>query len=438
MMQINDNESVGSDFSTLPVSRSWRRRARVFTTQETPMTADKTEFDVIIIGAGPAGLALATSLAQGGLNIALVERQSADTLADPGFDGREIAITHRSAEIMRSLGAWDRIAPAEISTLAAAHVLNGASAHALCFEPTGTTKGALGLLLPNHVIRRALFEVVREEPLIRLFAGTAAAAIATDEAGASARLADGTKLTARLLVAADTRFSDMRRRMGIPARMRDFGKTMMVFRMAHELPHHSIATEWFGHGQTIAILPLDGDAATPNLCSVVLTLKPAETEKLMAMDEDAFNAEITSRYQNRLGAMRLVGTRHAYPLVATYASRFVAERFALVGDAAVGMHPVTAHGFNFGLIGVDLLSTLIAAATARGGDIGGASLLARYQTQLRRATLPLYLATNSTALLYTDDRLPARALRDAAIRAGERLAPLRHVVVKRLMAMSGP
>jgi 2-polyprenyl-6-methoxyphenol hydroxylase-like FAD-dependent oxidoreductase len=166
----------------------------------------------------------------------------------------------------------------------------------------------------------------------------------------------------------------------------------------------------------------------------VLTLKPCETEKLMAMDAEAFSAEITQRYQQRLGKMSLVGSRHVYPLVATYATRFVAERFALVGDAAVGMHPVTAHGFNFGLTGVELLSNLVIPAVLNGGDIGAAKLLARYQSQLRRATMPLFLATNTTALLYTDDRLPARMLRGAVIRTGETLAPLRRLVSQRLVA----
>ena len=400
------------------------------------MAGEPCTFDALIIGAGPAGLALSIALARCGLAVAVVERQSAETLANPPFDGREIAITNRSIETLNELGAWRHVPSEEVSTLAAAHVLNGRSAHALCFDPPARDAGALGKLLPNHIIRRALYAAALEQPTIQLFDNIAATNASSEPSGVTLTLADGRGLTGKLLVAADTRFSEMRRRMGIPARMRDFGKTMLVCRMAHDLPHHSIATEWFGYGQTMAILPLDGTAETPNLCSVVLTLKPRETEKLMAMEPEAFSAEITQRYQNRLGQMRLIGTRHAYPLVATYASRFVAERFALVGDAAVGMHPVTAHGFNFGLIGVELLANLVVSAALAGRDIGSAMLLARYQSQLRRATRPLYLATNTTALLYTDDRLPARALRDAVIRTGEALAPLRRIVANRLMAAS--
>jgi ubiquinone biosynthesis UbiH/UbiF/VisC/COQ6 family hydroxylase len=398
------------------------------------MAIAQRAFDVLVIGAGPAGLALSISLARSGLSVAVVERQSAETLADPAFDGREIAITNRSIETLKELGAWRHVPDAEISTLAAAQVRNGRSTHAMRFDPPATDSGPLGTLLPNHVIRRALFAAAGEQPSLQVFDNLAATSATTDANEAELVLADGMRLTGKLLVAADTRFSEMRRRMGIPAHMRDFGKTMLVCRMSHDQSHHSVATEWFGYGQTMAILPLDGDAQTPDLCSVVLTLKPCETEKLMAMDAEAFSAEITQRYQQRLGKMSLVGSRHVYPLVATYATRFVAERFALVGDAAVGMHPVTAHGFNFGLTGVELLSNLVIPAVLNGGDIGAAKLLARYQSQLRRATMPLFLATNTTALLYTDDRLPARMLRGAVIRTGETLAPLRRLVSQRLVA----
>ena len=249
----------------------------------------------------------------------------------------------------------------------------------------------------------------------------------TSAAGATVGLADGREISARLVVAADTRFSETRRRMGIPATMQDFGKSMLVCRMAHERPHHGIATEWFGYGQTFAILPLNGDVS-----GVVLTLPAREMDQVMALEGAAFDSDITRRYRNRLGAMRLVSTRHVYPLVGVFAQRFVATRFALVGDAAVGMHPVTAHGFNLGLRGADSLAREISEAIGRGRDVADRRALARYQADHMRASRPLYLATNATALFYTDDRLPARLLRAAALRVGSRLAPFRRAVVERL------
>ncbi|MBV1797344.1 5-demethoxyubiquinol-8 5-hydroxylase UbiM [Siccirubricoccus sp. G192] len=391
------------------------------------------QFDVAIVGAGPAGLAFARALSGCGLRIALVEKAGERDLAAPGFDGREIALTGRSARLLREMGAWQRIPAAEIAPLREARVLNGASGFALRFAPEGRQGDGLGHLVPNHRIRQALFEAVAGLPDITLLAGTAVAAVETGPEAAQVRLADGRDLRAHLVVAADTRFSETRRRQGIGASMRDFGKAMLVCRMAHEVPHEGIATEWFGHGQTIAMLPLNGD-----LSSAVVTLPTRETDRLLALAPEAFGAEIARRYGHRLGAMQLVGTRHAYPLVAVYAHRFVARRFALVGDAAVGMHPVTAHGFNFGLSGADTLAREIRAALARGQDPADPAALQRYERRHRRATWPLFTATNAIAGLYTDERLPARLLRHAALRLGAALPPVRRLVTARLMEAGPP
>ncbi|MBK1660843.1 5-demethoxyubiquinol-8 5-hydroxylase UbiM [Paracraurococcus ruber] len=391
------------------------------------------QFDIAIAGAGPAGLAFALALAGTGLRIALLDRQPEAALADPAFDGREIALTHHSRTVLERIGAWARLPAAEVSPLREAVVLNGPQPRqALRFDAAGRQAGPLGWLVPNHRIRRALFEGLAGRPDITLLPGTAAEDIETAPGEARLRLSQGGTLAARLVVAADTRFSTLRRRMGIPARMHDMGRAMLVARLGHDLPHRHVATEWFGHGQTIAMLPLNG-----NLSSAVLTLPERETARLMALDDAAFAAEVTRRYGGRLGAMRAAGTRHVYPLVATYAARFAGPRFALLGDAAVGMHPVTAHGYNLGLRGAASLSAGIRAAAARGGDIGAPALLARYQATHRRATWPLYTATNAVAGLFTDDRLPARLAREAVLGLGARLPLVRGAIVAGLMDRDG-
>jgi ubiquinone biosynthesis UbiH/UbiF/VisC/COQ6 family hydroxylase len=402
------------------------------------MAAQHTTFDVVIIGAGPSGLALARALGGAGISVALLDRQPRAALAAPAFDGREIALTQRSVDTLKGLDAWDRIPATEVSPLGEARVINGGSTHALHFAPLGqAAEEPLGRLVPNHLIRLALFESAMACPDITLFDQATATDIKPDRTASTVTLTDGRKLSGRLVVAADTRFSEMRRRMGIPAAMRDFGKTMLVCRMAHDEPHGAVATEWFAYGQTIAMLPLRGIAAEPHMSSLVLTMPAHAIERMMGLDPAEFGAEITQRYERRLGAMRLVGTRHSYPLVGVYASRFVGERFALVGDAAVGMHPVTAHGFNFGLASAATLSALVKQAERTGADIGSARLLHRYEFRHRQTTRPLYLATNATALLYADDSLPARVVRDAVIRVGEVLTPVRRAVVAGLMAGRG-
>jgi len=383
-------------------------------------------YDIIIVGAGPAGLGFARALAGSGLSVALVEQQVRGKLADPAFDGREIALTHASRLLMERLGLWQRIPAGEISPLRDARVMNGPSPFALTFADS-SGGDELGWLVPNQLIRRAAWQAVQGQDGLDIIDNAALAALQVDDDAATATLATGERLSARLLVAADSRFSATRRMLGIGAQLRDFGKTMLVCRMRHELPHHHAAWEWFGYGKTVALLPLHGERA-----GAVLTLPPRRIEALLAMDEAGFGRAITELFEGRLGEMALDGSRHAYPLVAVYADRFAGRRSALIGDAAVGMHPVTAHGFNFGLRSVARLSKAVVEAAAAGRDIGSPPLLAGYERSHRRATRPLYEATNAIAALYTDDRLPARVLRNGALRAARFVAPFRKAIVAQL------
>jgi ubiquinone biosynthesis UbiH/UbiF/VisC/COQ6 family hydroxylase len=385
------------------------------------------EFDLAIVGAGPIGLAMAIDLADTGLSVALIDRQSATDLQSPAFDGREIALTLRSIRQLDRLGVWGRIPAGEISPLRAARVVNGASAHFLDFSLPGPGHDPLGHFVPTWAIRRALFDTAGAHGHIRLFAGAAVETTVMTAAAADLGLASGERIRSRLLVAADARLSDTRRRQGIAAAMTDFGKVMLVCRMGHERPHDQIATEWFGYGQTIASLPLNGA-----MSSIVLTLPAAGTGRLMALDENRFAVEIERRLEGRLGRMRLASTRHCYPLIAVYADRFAGPRFALIGDAAVGMHPVTAHGFNLGLLGQETLVAQLRRAARRSADIGAAGPLRRYEAAHRRASRPLYLATNAIARLYTDDRGPARFLRSAALRAAQHLPLIRRGLLAQL------
>jgi ubiquinone biosynthesis UbiH/UbiF/VisC/COQ6 family hydroxylase len=387
--------------------------------------------DIVVVGAGPAGLCFARALADTGLSIVVIERQPLDALREPAFDGREIALTQRSVRILRKLGLWDRLGASDISPLRTARVLNGQSLHGLSVLPTGTGDAELGFLVPNDRIRRAAYACVEHEPHITLVSDTAVGAVSLSDGLPHLQLADGTTVTARLVVAADSRFSSLRRDAGISVDMHDFGKTMLVCRMALEKPHDGEALEWFDHGQTMALLPLHNGEA-----SVVLTLPGHTMKSVMALDDAQFNQDMRRRFDGRFGAMSLTSTRHTYPLVATYAHRFIGPRLALIGDAAVGMHPVTAHGFNLGLLSVDTLAGQIRRAHAAGQDFASPRVLQRYERAHRLATLPLYFATQAIVKLYTDDRLPARVARTALLRAAQATPPFRRTLARMLEAQS--
>lgn len=397
---------------------------------------DTNSSDVLIVGAGPAGLSLACMLDAMGMRTTVVERAPRATLAAPAYDGRDIALTHKSIRLLRDTGILEHIPGAPGAPIRHARVLNGTSPYNLHFEDEGQgPDGALGYLVSNHLIRKAAYTAFTACTKATLIDNVAVTGVETDLACGRVTLADGRVLTAKLVVAADSRFSETRRKMGISARMLDFGRTCIVCRMTLENPHDETAYECFQYDQTLAVLPL-----APREVSVVLTLDSARAKDIMSQTPDAFGAWVTGLFEGRFGAMKLSGERYPYPLVAVYAGSFHARRFALVGDAAVGMHPVTAHGFNFGLSGADELARAISVAATHGIDIGSEAVLAPYSRIHRKATRPLYLATNAIVRLYTDTRRPARIARDVLLRLGNVLAPARRMITSRLtqLAVRGP
>jgi len=382
-------------------------------------------FDVLIIGAGPSGLCLARSLSGSGLQIGIIESKAEDDTANPQYDGREIALTKPSQNELENLGLWERFAAEDVSPLKEAKVFNGLSAYALEISAKHAKTEQLGFLVNNQAIRKAAYDVVNACQDVQIFYSCQIKSVSSDADKAMVLLDDERLFTANLLVAADSRFSSTRRNMGIAARMQDFGKTMMVCKMRLGKEHNNVAWEWFGYGQTIAVLPLNN-----NIASIVLTLKPLAMEKIKALDESSFNTEIEQRLAGRLGATQLISERYYYPLVGVFADKLVGARCALVGDAAVGMHPVTAHGFNFGLQSQKRLAKAVLMAYRRGQDIGSNSVLSSYNIKQKLASFPLYKATSLLVGLYTNDHM--HLLRDAGLKMAQGLTPMRWLLAHQL------
>ena len=387
----------------------------------------KMNYDIAIVGAGPAGLSFACSLANHGFRTAIVEQQPLPSIAEPAFDGRDIALTHLSVRILRELGAWARIDESEISLIHEARVLNGSSPYSLDFDTQGEDIESLGYLVSNHVIRKALYDQAKEVEKLDLFNDAKVTSVTTDIDGACVTLSDGREINCSLVVAADSRFSDTRRMLGVPASMHDFGRVCIVARMEHDLPNEGIAFECFHYGRTLAVLPL-----TANQSSIVVTAAMSERNALMEMTEQQFNQDIQSRFGSRYGTMRLITERFAYPLVAVHARKFCANRFALIGDAAVGMHPVTAHGFNLGLSGQNVLAKAVIKAAKAGSDIGDKAVLERYESAHMRTTRPIYHGTNKIVKLFTDDRRPTRLIRALTVRLANNFPPVKRVIRNKL------
>ncbi|MBM23864.1 MAG: ubiquinone biosynthesis protein UbiH [Gammaproteobacteria bacterium] len=384
-------------------------------------------FDVVIVGAGPVGLSFAKALSNTSLNVAIIDRQTSASLASPSEDGREIALTHLSKRILTRFGIWQEIDQNEISLIKEAKVINGASPYSLHFNHQDTSENTLGHLIPNRLIRAAAYKVAKESKNTKIITNVDMDSFNIDENKVEVKLSNKEVIHSSLMIAADGRLSNARRSMGIPSDVKDFGKTVIVCKMEHEKPHNNVAYECFHYGRTLAVLPMIG-----NFSSIVITISSDQADSIMAMEDQAFNRDIQSRFNSRLGKMMIVGNKYSYPLFASHASHFHANRFALIGDASVGMHPVTAHGFNLGLRGSETLATFIEEALSNKDDFTSDKILSKYNQKHQRTTRPLYYGTNLLVDLYNSEKLSAKVLRRFALRFGNNFWPVKRLIMGQL------
>ena len=385
------------------------------------------DYDIVVIGGGPAGLSFACSMAGLSLNILLVEKSALESISKPKPDGREIALTHHSRKILIKLGVWALIDEAKVSPLKEAKVFDGDSDSLLNFDAKKSAIEALGYLVPNHLIRAALFERVSQAENVTILNEIIVDGVSTSNKGAEVSLSNGRTIKSKLVVAADSRFSEIRRKMGIPSVMKDFSKVMITTRMSHEKAHNHVALECFNYGHTLALLPLNG-----NVSSIVLTVPTDRLDEILSLDEENFNEMASDGFDGKLGQMKQIGDRHSYPLVGVYAQKFRATRFALIGDAAVGMHPVTAHGFNLGLRGQDLLSLSISRALNSGLDIGADAVLKEFERKQINLSRLMYFGTNGIVSLFTNDDAAIKQVRKLVLKFANRFPPVKALITQHL------
>ena len=383
-------------------------------------TENNILFDIVVVGAGPAGIAFACGFAGSNIKIAVVDKLPRKIIANPKIDGREIALTHHSVKILKQLNVWRYISNKSIAVIKEARVLDGDSTYYLNFDHREIEKECLGYLIPNYIIRKNLYKRLRNLSNITLISKAECLSVNFEEQHAAITLSNGKKIKTFLVVAADSRFSKMRSKMGISAYTRNFNKNMIVCRMEHEKPHKNIAYEFFRYNQTQAALPY-----IKNQSGIITTATKDLTSTLMSINKKKFNQQMESSFNNYFGKMRLLGKRYSYPLVTTYTKKFISHRFAVIGDAAVGMHPVTAQGFNLGLKGLEILINEVKAAIKNKTDIGLTAVLRNYQSKLHRVAAPVYLATNGIINLYTSTILPAKLTRQFILRFVNTVKPVK-------------
>jgi len=383
--------------------------------------------DIIVIGAGPASLSFLRSMRHSGLKITVLEQAGEAAIARPDYDGRDIALTHASRELLRELNVWPRFEQQDISPISKASVVDGDSPYALEFDSQKRSYDALGFIISNNIIRQTLFEITRDQANLSFEFDASVENIMASDDGYRVTLNDGRHFGTRLLVAADSRFSKTRSQAGISADINDFARIAIVARMNHRENQQRTALECFQYGHTLAVLPLAN-----NLSSVVVTANSDKANRLLNLDDTAFVEFISQNLKQRLGSMSLATERFSYPLVGVHARQFVKPNFALIGDAAVGMHPVTAHGFNLGLSSAHLLARQITNAINNGQDYRSEKVLKGYQNRHMMESRVMYYGTNSVVKLFTDEHPAAKLARKAVLRLSNLLPPVKWAIEKKL------
>lgn len=391
--------------------------------------------DVVIVGGGLNGPALALALAQAGLTSVLVDARR-DERGTAGFDGRAYALAIASQRLLSALDIWPEVAgraqPIRQVKASDGRAGAGASPFFLHFDSAEMQEGPMGHMVEDRVLFAAFRAALARNPRVTLLAGETVVSQETASGQVSVGLASGRRIGARLLLGCDGRESGTALRAGIARQGWDYGQTAVVCAIAHELPHHGIAHQFFMPEGPLAILPLPG-----NMSSIVSTQPRAQAEAMRALGDADFLAALAPRFGGFLGALQLSGDRFSYPLSLSLATRWVQPGLALVGDAAHGVHPIAGQGLNLGLRDVAVLAEVLADAARRGEDIGAPDVLARYETVQRFPTVAMALGMDAVNRLFSNDSLVLRGLRDLGMGAISRSAAMRLGLMRRAAGLSG-
>ena len=394
------------------------------------------EVEICIVGAGPVGATLAATLAAAGIRTAVVDAAPLPPMELPDFDGRAYAIALTSKRLLAAAGVWDRL-PEEPCPILGIRVADGrpgepASPLSLHFDHADVGEDPFGWMVEARALRVALNARLPHLPHLSVFA-PARAEVERGPQGVVLRLSDGQEIRARLVVGAEGRNSPLRRQAGIPVTRLDYHCMGIVGAIAHEKPHHNVALEQFLPHGPFAQLPMHGIPGHPNVSAIVWTERTTIAKAALAMDDAAYGRQIAARLGDHLGAVTPVGRRWSYPLTAMHAARYTAERLALVGDAAHGIHPIAGQGLNLGFRDVAALAELVIAAVHAGEDPGAPGLLARYQAARRPDSLVMLGATHVLERLFTSRLPPVRIARRLGIAAVDRVPALKRFFARRAM-----
>ena len=412
-----------------------------------------SEFDILVVGGGAAGLTATALFAQEGFRTLCVDRTA--PVLDPArneADLRTTALLGSSLDTLRRAGAWEALAPhaTELATMRMVDAggrpvdgedegdseRNGAGAArvrgpaTVDFTAAEIDRPAFGVNVANTDLRAALLGRVETLPAAELRAPVEIRHLLFREDAAFATLSDGTRVRAKLVVAADGRASQVREQLGLRVRRIDYPQQAMVFVVAHAAPHQNVSTEILRTGGPFTLVPFRDSADGEHRSSVVWMESNTETDRLMALDDAGFEAAANERSQGVLGHLRLASRRVAWPMVSMIADRWHARRAALIAESAHVVPPVGAQGLNMSLKDAETLLDLLIEARAAGRDIGEEAHLARY-TKARWPDAAARVATTAALNQATIGAFaPVRDLRRLGLRAVAGLTPVKQLAMR--------
>jgi 2-octaprenyl-6-methoxyphenol hydroxylase len=396
-------------------------------------------YEVVIAGGGFAGRSLALALvklAPKGFRVALVDGEAPRHDAQRGDDARALALSAATKSLLSVLEVWPALQtnaqPITSIEITDSPLHAELRPHFLGFDDE-LKSGEPGAYLVEHgALSRTLEAAVLAEDAIEIFAPTTVIDYSTNEFSVLAKLASGDALKARLLVAADGKRSGLRERAGIKCVSWSYPQVGIVTTVAHTRPHHGRAVQHFLPAGPFAMLPLTGARS-----SIVWTEDKENGAKIMALDEAGFTHELATRFGAKLGEIKLAGPRQSFPLEFQIARSFVADRLALIGDAAHVVHPLAGQGLNIGLRDVAALAEIIVEEARLGLDVGAGPGLERYQRWRRFDSAFSAAVMDGLNRLFSNDSAPLRVLRDLGLGLVDRAPQLKRFLVREAAGATG-
>lgn len=391
----------------------------------------KLSFDCIVIGGGLSGLTTTLALSKIGLSVAIIDKTSLKMAKKNEGDQRTTAVSASGKKVFEALDVWDSLKKGAEPILDIVVSEKGKKGH-LNFDHQTVGTEPMGHILNNIELKNSLISSIRSQKNIQLFPFKSLNNFFPETGAVTIDLNDGSSYEAPLLVAADGRNSDGRRIAKIKSTNIDYNQSSIVFTVGHEKPHRGTAYEQFTTGGPIASLPMRG-----NKSSVVWSEDTEVVESLMQLDDKDFAAAASYRLNDCLGKMTIIGQRKVFPLKLNYADTIIANRFAMVGDAAHGLHPIAGQGFNLGLRDIANLTEEISNARRLGLDIGSFETLRSYQAARRFDNFSLVAATDGLNRLFTDNNQIVRFIRSSGLDAINTMNPIKNLFMRLAMGEVG-